>query len=96
MMRIFVLLAALLPSSGAAQVCAPREDMVAALTDRHNETQSYGGLDKSRGMALVLEVWVSREKGTYTVLLSRPNGSSCLVAVGTDFFEIIEPVGDPM
>ncbi|WP_419740610.1 hypothetical protein [Ruegeria sp.] len=39
-----------------------------------------------------MEVWTSRETGSYTVLVTHANGLSCIVAVGTDFFEAIPKV----
>lgn len=46
-----------------------------------------------------MEVYASRETDTYTVIITQPNGISCIVAVGTDFFEAIpvkKPAGNPL
>jgi hypothetical protein len=95
-----VLLAFLLLTGPAfAQNCAPRPDVIAKLADTYGETLQFGGLQTTRGGQAVLEVWVSDETGTYTVLLSHANGLSCIMAVGTDFFEAIpadEPAGNPL
>ncbi|MCG7520377.1 hypothetical protein [Ruegeria sp. Ofav3-42] len=75
-----------------AQSCAQREDVIAKLQNSYAEELTFGGLQKTRGAQSVLEVWSSKETGTYTVLLTQANGISCIVAVGTDFFEAIPKI----
>ncbi|KIC40965.1 MAG: hypothetical protein AB3N07_06085 [Ruegeria sp.] len=72
-----------------AQNCAQRDDVIAKLKDSYSEELAFGGLQKSRGGHSVMEVWTSKETGSYTVLVTHANGLSCIVAVGTDFFEAI-------
>ncbi|MGB1214773.1 MAG: hypothetical protein ACPG4X_15515 [Pikeienuella sp.] len=93
---LFALL--LLTGPAFAQVCGPRPDVVAKLTDTYGEELRFGGLQKTTDDAhAVLEVWASPETGTYTVLMSHANGLSCVVAVGTDFFEAIPgKTGSPL
>jgi hypothetical protein len=67
--------------------CGPRDAMVEKLTSRYAERLTAGGLQQSRQQASVLEVWASAETGTFTVLMTRPDGTSCIVAAGTDWFE---------
>jgi hypothetical protein len=89
----------LLTGPAVAQTCALRPDVIAKLTDTYGETMRFGGLQKTTGGQAVLEVWASPETGTYTVLLSHANGLSCIMAVGTDFFEAIpadKPTGNPL
>jgi hypothetical protein len=43
----------------------------------------------------VIEFWGSDTTGTFTVLVSHPNGLSCVVASGTGFFQVMEEVKDP-
>jgi len=75
-----------------AQSCAQREHVIAKLQDSYSEELAFGGLQKTRGAQAVLEVWTSKETGTYTVLVTQANGVSCIVAVGTDFFEAIPKI----
>lgn len=75
-----------------AQSCAQRDDVIAKLQNSYSEELTFGGLQKSRGAQSVMEVWSSKETGTYTVLLTQANGISCIVAAGTDFFEAIPKV----
>jgi hypothetical protein len=75
--------------------CAQREDIIAKLQDSYDEVLRFGGLQKTRGAPSVMEVWVSSETGSFTVISTQANGFSCIVAVGTDFFEAIPKAGDP-
>lgn len=75
-----------------AQSCAQRGDVIAKLQQTYAEKLSFGGLQKTRRGQSVMEVWASRETGTYTVLVTHANGISCIVAAGTDFFEAIPKV----
>ncbi len=75
-----------------AQSCAEREHVIAKLKKSYSEELAFGGLQKTRGAHSVMEVWTSRETGSYTVLVTQANGISCIVAVGTDFFEAIPKV----
>ncbi len=81
-----------------AQSCAQREHVIAKLQDSYSEELVFGGLQKTRGAQAVMEVWTSKETGSYTVLVTQANGISCIVAVGTDFFEAIPKIalkGEP-
>ena len=75
-----------------AQNCAERDHEIAKLQDSYAEELVFGGLQKSRGAQSVMEVWTSKETGSYTVLVTQANGISCIVAVGTDFFEAIPKI----
>ncbi len=90
---------AFVASAGFAQNCAQREHVIEKLRDGYSEELRFGGLQKTRGKQSVMEVWASRETGSYTVLVTHANGISCIVAVGTDFFEAIpktDPEGSPL
>ncbi len=76
--------AALAPVGAAAQLsiwpnsCVERAKMVAKLLNDYGETRRGAGLQSETG---VLELFVA-ESGTWTLLLTRPNGETCPVAVG--------------
>ncbi|MDJ0631080.1 MAG: hypothetical protein QNJ44_22675 [Rhodobacter sp.] len=42
-----------------------------------------GGL---RSQVQLFEIWASEATGTWTVLLTRPDGTSCVMATGTHWF----------
>jgi len=73
--------------SGLA-ACAERDSLVKKLTRDYSERLTVGGLQKAHNGQAVLEIWSSSETGTYTILLTDPYGISCIIATGTDFFEI--------
>ena len=85
-------MAATAPPAFAQQNCAQRDDVIAKLQDSYSEQLAFGGLQKSRGAQSVMEVWTSEETGSYTVLVTHANGLSCIVAVGTVFFEAIPKI----
>ena len=85
------LIAALVATSAAAAPayaaqCGPRETVVGKLSSKYSEKLTVGGLQKLQNAAAVVEVWASTETGTFTVLVTRANGTSCIMAAGTDFF----------
>lgn len=74
-------------TSAFAGNCAARDAVVQRLQTKYDEQLAMGGLQGTRTTQAVMEVWASRETGTFTVLLTRPDGTTCIVAAGTDFFE---------
>lgn len=74
-----------------AATCGMRDSLVEQLTSRYSEQLAVGGLQKTRDTQAVMEVWASTETGTFTVLLTTPNGISCVMAAGTDYFEVARP-----
>lgn len=81
MTRMALILAALAAPAAAQQqsVCAPRDGMVAFLAERYGETAQGLGLSVE---GAVVEVYASERTGTFTVLLTAPNGTSCIAAAG--------------
>lgn len=75
--------------------CAARSEIVNRLSSDFSEQLTVGGLQQSEPVETVIEVWSSPETGTFTILLTNPDGTTCIVAAGTDFFTretMIEPV----
>ncbi len=78
-----IALAVLGPTSLHAQAnCADRETVVSKLESSYGETFGGGGLQNAQQ---ILEVWFSEEKGTWTVLMTRADGKSCIMASGTNW-----------
>jgi hypothetical protein len=69
-----------------ADNCAMREQVVSRLQDQYSEQLTGGGLHSSTDVSAVVEVWVSPETGTFTVMMTNPQGISCIIATGTDWF----------
>ena len=81
--------------SAAAQQrqCGFRGDVVENLQGKYGETRRATGLSRNNG---VVEVWASAQTGTWTVVITMPNGMTCLVAAGEHFEpEPAAPAGDP-
>ncbi|NEY90765.1 hypothetical protein [Tabrizicola oligotrophica] len=81
----------------AAQ-CAPRDQVVAGLATRFAESRRAAGLTAdANGRAQVLEIFAS-EGGSWTLVVTLPDGTACLVASGEAWQEITEELpakGDP-
>lgn len=63
--------------------CRAREEVVTILADQFGETQREVGLVPQRDV--VLELFASGDGQTWTLMLSYPDGKSCLFASGTDW-----------
>lgn len=66
------------PVAEAQTICGPRERLVERLAAVYDEHQRGIGL---RGSAAVYELW-SAESGSWTLLVTRPDGSACVLANG--------------
>jgi hypothetical protein len=70
-------------------VCGPRADVVAWLEERFSENPVGFGLI---GNHTVLEIHVSEETGSWTVLTTGVEGFSCMVSAGHSWTRIEPPV----
>lgn len=68
--------------ASAKAACFDRGDLIANLETKYGETFAGGGLQNQES---IMEVWSSSEKGTWTVLMTRADGKSCIVATGTNW-----------
>lgn len=75
-------------ASYAQEICGPRDHALGQLEKRHSEKVFGRGLTPN-GKAM-LELFVSKS-GSWTVLMSHPNGRSCFVAAG-DSWHAVKPV----
>lgn len=72
----------------AAQ-CAPRDQVVAGLATGFDEVRRGAGLTAGPdGQAQVLEIYAS-EAGSWTIVVTLPDGRTCLVASGQGW-EVLE------
>lgn len=62
-----------------AQPCAQRAEVVERLAERYGETLQSVGVQSNSG---VLEVYASDETGSWTILVTSPDGTACLIAAG--------------
>ncbi len=72
------------PALAKPPPCGPHKLFADQLKNRYDEAFTAGGLQAGN----LFEIWSSSEKGTWTVLVTRPDGVTCAVASGTDWFTV--------
>ena len=78
---------------GPQMMCAKRTDMIRQLDEKYGESRHSMGLAQGRG---VVEMFASEKTGSWTILLTSPQGTACLMAVGEAFqIEPVKAVGNP-
>jgi hypothetical protein len=89
-----VLLGAVAAGPAAAradqQICGARTEILAELTKRYSEAPVAVGLANS---GVLLEVLTSDSGSTWTIIVSQPNGTSCLVAAGKEWQDLPHAAG---
>jgi hypothetical protein len=74
-----------IPTGAHAQTaCGEREAIISRLEAKWGETFVGGGLQSASS---VFEVWISADKGTWTILKTSANGMACVMAAGTNWLE---------
>jgi len=68
-----------------ASNCADRDRVVERLKAYYDESYAGGGLQKVQEDQTLVEVWASEDTGTFTVMLTTPDGQTCVLATGTDW-----------
>jgi D-aminopeptidase len=75
--------------------CADRSVVLNELASKYNESRRAMGMV---GNAVMMEMFASGDTGTWTLIVTTPDGTSCLVASGTGYEALAEnlpPQGDP-
>lgn len=77
----------------AAGNCAPHATVVERLAERYGETRQSIGLGSNNQL---IEIFASRESGSWTITVTTPAGITCLVASGQAFetLDAALPQGD--
>ena len=78
------------PTAGVT--CAPRAQMIRQLEKKFGETKHGVGLVSAQQ---AFELWSSDRTGSWTMLVSRADGMSCIVASGKAWHAQVTPVGQP-
>lgn len=73
----------------AAQACVKHEEIVEKLKGKFQEKQLGYGLI---GDKAIMELYASK-KGSWTIIVTRSNGISCVIAAGTDWERNVEIAG---
>lgn len=70
------------PAYGASLACSSRDDVLAQLLTKFKEVPTNDGVANNGGL---LEVLRTADGATWTIIVTMPNGVSCLVAAGEDW-----------
>ncbi|AVO36582.1 hypothetical protein [Pukyongiella litopenaei] len=82
-----------MPAAAQSTSCEIRERMLMNLARNYGETRQSIGLD---GSGSLMELFASRETGTWTIIKTLPNGLTCMIGSGESFETIAEePDSDP-
>jgi hypothetical protein len=76
------------PSHSQSMPCGSRDAIVERLGSKYGEQRVATGLS---GSATMMEVFANEETGSWTILITHPDGQSCLVSAG-EHFSALEPV----
>jgi len=79
-----------LPAS-AQTVCGERNDFLSHLSRQYHEAPAAMGLVSNGAL---LEILTSK-KGSWTVIVTRPDGTSCVVAAGESWEELPKLAAGP-
>lgn len=69
------------------QNCAPRQMVIERLAEGYGETRQSVGIGSNNS---VVEVFASRETGSWSITVTRPGGPTCLVASGQSYEAVVE------
>jgi len=65
--------------------CSDRDDVLSQLGNKYKEAPSAVGVANNGGL---IEVLTSTDGSTWTIILSMPNGKSCLLAAGEEWHDV--------
>ena len=85
----FAVLIAATQMGQAQGACAPRERVLERLGQTYGETRRGAGLSGSQAM---VELFASDTTGTWTMTVTLPDGRTCLVASGSDWHAVDDPL----
>jgi hypothetical protein len=79
----FLALAFSIPAQ-AVGLCGSRADFIKALSDKYQETGKALGI---AGQVNLVEIFASKA-GTWTILVTTPEGKSCIIAAGSSWEDL--------
>lgn len=78
-------------AQGVPSRCGLHAAIVDTLSKKYGETPRGIGLVSNQG---VMQVFVSQEKGTWTIVVTNPHGKACLLAAGKGWEDLKQKVKD--
>lgn len=76
-------------AQGVPSRCGLHAAIVDTLSKKYGETPRGIGLVSNKG---VMQVFVSEEKGTWTIVMTNPQGKACLLAAGRGWEDLKQKV----
>lgn len=73
------------PAALSQAACADRDKIVQQLETKYEETHKSSGLESDTKM---VEVWTSDKNGTWTILITQANGTTCIAAAGRNWLDM--------
>jgi len=89
-MRALILLALMTTPANAAPQCGRHDDVAASLATQFGEALHSIGLAQDN---TVMELYAAPDTGTWTLTVTLPDGTTCLVAAGQGFLTVKQ--GEP-
>ncbi|HET6519430.1 MAG TPA: hypothetical protein VFG47_06370 [Geminicoccaceae bacterium] len=80
------------PDVAALRACDRHTDLVDRLAGQYKEAPAGFGIQLNGNL---LQLYVSKETGTWTLLTTTPDGLSCIVGAGESWENLPEPNTDP-
>jgi hypothetical protein len=81
------------PATAVAPACHSHADLAKMLGEKFAEQPSALGVQANGHL---VEVFVSNEGTSWTIVVTRPDGWSCIVAVGKHWESLPHPVTSPL
>lgn len=81
---VFLIIVWMAPQAHALGMCGMRADFLKALSDKYQETGKALGI---AGQVNLVEIFASKA-GTWTILVTTPEGKSCIIAAGSSWEEL--------
>ena len=80
-----------LPAHAQDMICGKRQNIIKQLEAKYGETARVMGFSRGAG---VVEVYANDESGSWTILVTNPTGTACLMAAGEAFEAVDAKVKD--
>ena len=88
---VFVAALGTAPTAHGAD-CSRRSEIMALLADKYQEAPIGSGVTNSGAL---IEVYARADGGTWSIVVTYPNGQSCLLAAGEGWRSFTRPLQDP-
>jgi len=79
------------PAAAQPMSCSTRADVLTELSRQYSEAPVAIGLASNGGL---VEVLTSSKGSTWTIIITMPSGTSCLVAAGESWQDVIRVAAD--